>query len=77
MRGESHELFDLIRYHSYHSSVLFGATGGTMGGRAAAAGGTCGAFELPSNGKREGRHNPLNFFAHTFRAGNLFRTVED
>jgi hypothetical protein len=50
--------------------------GGTTGGSAAAAGGTCSTLKLPSYGKGKGRHHALNFLALTFRAGNLFGCIQ-
>jgi len=51
---------------------LFRAAGGAGGGGAGSAGGAGGAFKLSTGGKSKSGHHPMNFFALTFRTGNLF-----
>jgi hypothetical protein len=53
-------------------TLLFGAAGGTTGGRAASAVGAGSALEFSADGKGKSRHDPANFLALTFRASNLF-----
>jgi hypothetical protein len=52
-------------------------TGGAAGGGAATAGRTSSALKLTTAGKGKGRHHPMNFFAFTFRTGDLFRGIEN
>ena len=55
---------------------LFGAAGGAAGGGTASTGRASSTFELTTAGKGKGRHHPLNFFAFTFWAGDLFGGIE-
>ena len=66
----------IIPIFQYSIIPLFGATGGATGGGTATAGGTGSAFELSTAGKGKGRHQSVNFFAFTLRAGNLFRGLQ-
>jgi hypothetical protein len=52
--------------------LLFGTAGGTVGGRAASAGGAGSALEFSAYGKGEGGHDSPNFLALTFGASDLF-----
>jgi len=52
---------------------LFGAAGGAVGGSAASTGGASSTLELSADGKSESGHDPVNFLALTFGAGNLLR----
>ncbi len=52
---------------------LLGAAGGAVaGGRAASAGRAGSALKLSADGKSKSGHDPMNLFALTFGAGNLF-----
>ena len=56
---------------------LFGATGGATGGRTGPAGRTGSALELPTAGKGESRHHPIDFFTFALGASDLFRGIEN
>ena len=60
----------------YFILPLFGTAGGAAGCGAAPAGGTGGALILSPAGKSKGGHHPMNFFALTFGAGNLFGGIK-
>jgi hypothetical protein len=60
----------------YFILPLFGTAGGAAGCGAAATGGIGGALKLSTAGKSKGRHHPMNFFALTFGAANLFGGIK-
>jgi len=53
------------------------ATGGATGGRTGPAGRTGSALELPTAGKGESRHHPIDFFTFALGASDLFRGIEN
>jgi hypothetical protein len=69
-------LIPIIPIIQYSIIPLFGAAGRAAGGGAASAGGTGGALKLSTAGKGKGRHHPMDFFALTFRTGNLFGGIQ-
>jgi hypothetical protein len=69
-------LIPIIPVFQYSTIPLFGAAGGATGGGAAAAGRARGTFKLASDGEGKGGHHPVDFLALTFRAGNLFGSIE-
>ena len=65
-------LIPMVPVFQYSIIPLFGAAGRAAGGGTTAAGGAGGALKFSAAGKGKSRHHSMNFFAFTFRAGNLF-----
>jgi hypothetical protein len=66
----------IIPIIQYSIIPLFGATGRAAGGGTPSAGGAGGALKFSTAGKGKGRHHSMDFFAFTFRAGNLFGSIK-